>query len=111
MPMGWAGAVEGAMGTGVADEVGVGRDEGGGRSGLGPGLVGDVAGATGTRVGRAFGDRREDGDGLADADAIVTGLGDDGALACATQCSRTASAGQVGAVTETPVSFPDARQA
>jgi hypothetical protein len=89
-----------AVGAGLAGEDWV-------RSGCGDELVGDVAGATGVRFGRAFGDGLED----ADADAVATGLAGDTGLDWATQCSRTASAGQVGAFTDTPVSFPDARQA
>jgi hypothetical protein len=52
MPIGEAGGVEGAIGTGVADWVGDGlADDDGVRSGLGDGLVGvgvgDGDGATG----------------------------------------------------------------
>jgi hypothetical protein len=117
------------VGAGVGEEVdvmGAGAggaladdDEDGWGSGLGDELSDGVADAAGTRLGSALGDGRaddrdDDEDGPDDDDGTGSALGDDADDAgpdCATQWSRTELAGHSGTLTDTPVSFPDARQA
>ena len=91
----------GVLGDGLAEP-----DE---ADGLGRALVdvlGDGAdGERGRRLGRALVGRLDDEDGP------VSGLVDESWPDWATHWSRTELAGQFGALTDTPVSFPDARQA
>lgn len=100
--------------VGVGDVLGVGLDDD--VDGLGSGLADEGAEegdgvelAPGWRLGRALGDGGADGD---DEDGTGSGPGDDDAGPdCATQSSRTELAGHLGTRTDTPVSFPDDRQA
>ena len=101
------------VGVGVGDVLGDGLDDD--VDGLGSGLddeggeVGDGAKvAPGRRLGRALGDGLADGE---DEDGTGSGLDDDAGPDCATQSSRTELAGHLGTRTDTPVSFPDDRQA
>jgi hypothetical protein len=107
-----AGGGEDAVGAGVGGALGdgLGDDDGLG-SGLDEELGDGVEDGPGLRFRRALGDGRDvEGDGL-DEDALGSGLDDDAGADCATQWSRIELAGHSGALTDTPVSFPDARQA
>jgi hypothetical protein len=97
--------VGGALGAGLGGAPGAGLDDDGMGSELGDELDDGVEDAPCMRLGRAL------SDGLADDDGLGSGLGDDAGPDCATQWSRTALAGHSGTLTDTPVSFPDARQA
>jgi hypothetical protein len=108
VPVGAGAAGDDAVGAGAGGVLGAGLDDG--ADGLGPGLV-DVPGdaeedTRGRRLGRALGDGLDD-----DEDGPGSGLVDDAGPDCATQWSRTESAGHSGTLADTPVSFPDDRQA
>ena len=104
VPVGAGGAGDDSVGAGAGGVLGDGED------GLGGGLVdvlGDGEEATrGRRLGRAFGAGPDD-----DEDGPGSGLVDDAGPDCATQWSRTESAGHSGTLADTTVSLPDDRQA
>jgi hypothetical protein len=114
-PVGVVGGGEDAGGAVVGGALGAGLDD---DDGLGSGLDDDVgeelgdgvADGPGLRVRRALGDGLAvEGDGL--DEGLASGLDDDVGPDWATQCSRIEFAGHSGAFTDTPVSFPDDRQA
>jgi hypothetical protein len=63
------------------------------------------------RFRRALVDGLDEGDGLDEADGLASGLDADAGPDSATQSSRIESVGHSGTLTDTPLSFPDARQA
>jgi len=110
------GAGEDAVGAGANGALGDGLDDddglGSGLDELGEELSDGVEDGLGLRLRPALVDGLEDeGDGLDDDDGLGSGLDDDAGLDCATQWSRIELAGHSGTLTDTPVSFPDVRQA
>jgi hypothetical protein len=105
--------VGGALGDGLDGDDGDedGDEDGGIGGGLGDELGDGVEDAPDRRLGRALGDGLADEDELDDEDGLGSGLDDEADPDCATQWSRIELAGHSGALTDTPVSFPDVRQA
>jgi hypothetical protein len=116
-PVGAGG--EETVGAGVGGALCDGLEE---ADGLGGGVDGELDGELGKELGdgvedgaglrfrRALGDELAfEGDGL--EEGLASGLDDDAGLDWATQCSRIELAGHSGTLTDTPLSFPDDRQA
>jgi hypothetical protein len=117
-PLGGLGAgAGGALDDG--SELGVGLEEGdAGADGLGEALGSELGEELGVGVADADGEELGDalGDGLEEAGMEArtgedTGLGVVTGPAWTAQCTRTVSDGHWGALTDTPESFPEARQA